>query len=145
MDTAQLALTNGDSAVQPVPPSSNAEQWLNAAGSAVQPAHVAPIHVAHSCPRCGLNLQPIVEVAFENSMWWSLPADISYDLFDAALRGDEARYTWHNRSYKIDFETMEQENTENGRRRSVRLLWLEASNVEANWRYISLKLEESNA
>ena len=128
MDSAQLALTNGDSAVQPVPPRSNAEQWLNAAGSAGQPA---PDHLI--CPRCGLNLQPIVEVAFENSMWWSLPADISYDLFDAALRGDEARYTWHNRSYKIDFETMEQENTENGRRRSVRLLWLEASNVEANW------------
>ena len=66
-------------------------------------------------------------------MWWSLPADISHDLFHAALRGDEARYTWDNRSYKIDFETMGQENTENGRRRSVRLLGLEASNVEARW------------
>ena len=66
-------------------------------------------------------------------MWCSLPADISRDLLQAELRGKEPRYTWHNRSYKIDFKTMEQENIENGRRRSIRLLWLEASNVEANW------------
>jgi hypothetical protein len=80
-----------------------------------------------------VDLQPIVEVAYDNSMWWSLPAEISYDLFHASRRGDEACYTWDSRSYKIDFERMEQENTQNGRRRSIRLLWVEPIDVEAEW------------
>jgi len=133
-----------------------AEEWLDATGSAVQPALAAAIDAAHSCPRCsqlstlvadvqraisvaescpncGVDLQPIVEVAYDNSMWWSLPAEISYDLFHASRRGDEACYTWDSRSYKIDFERMEQENTQNGRRRSIRLLWVEPIDVEAEW------------
>ena len=42
------------------------------------------------------------------------PLSQSNASFEAALRGDEARYTWDNRSYKIDFEKMEQENIQHG-------------------------------
>ena len=102
MESAQGAQTNGKS---------SAAQWLDA-DSAVPPVQV-----------------PIIEVAYDNGMWFSLPPEVS----SAVLYGQQSKYTWDKRSYKIDFDVMEQTNTANGRRRSVRIIWVDPSNVTPDW------------
>ena len=122
-----------DSAVDQYWAATERELDLPSSAATLHAAHAATLHAAGSFPHCGVIFQPIVEVAFPNNMWWSLPAETSKDVWEAHLRGEVALYTCEERSYKIDFETMEQENTENGRRRSIRLLWLQASDVKATY------------
>lgn len=133
MAAAQLALTDAATAVQPAPPSSNAELWREASATQWQQQQEVWSGLV-LCPHCGSDLQPIIEVAFHNQMWWPLPADTctSYNLFEAATRGAQAYYSFGERNYEIDFNKMEQVNTSNGRRRSVRLLWLARGNEEAD-------------
>ena len=93
---------------------------------------------------------PIIEVAFKNDMWWSIPAELSAQIYQKYLGGEDAGYTWDwgdSRSgswapegvktkinrYTIDFHTWEQVNIDNGRRRSVRLVFVYGGNAEANW------------
>ena len=86
-------------------------------------------------------LVPIIEVAFKNNMWWSMSAGMSVQIYQKYVNGKDAVYTWDwgasrpgsfapegelipiNR-YRIDFQTWEQVNIDNGRRRSVRLVFL---------------------
>ena len=93
---------------------------------------------------------PIFEVAFNNDMWWSMPADLSQELYDKYEDGQpvfywcdwtKSRYgsfeidgepTSINR-YQIDFNTWEQRNLDNDRRRSVRLVWVPADKVNPIW------------
>ena len=118
-----------NSAEQPVTGSSPATQPPNSAG---QPAI------------------PIFEVAYRNSMWWSIPASISTALYEKYTNNEDACYTWDwgdarsgawkpegeetsiNR-YVIDFNTWEQRNLDNDRRRSVRLVWVAAERVDPIW------------
>ena len=83
----------------------------------------------------------IIEVAFKKNMWWSMPAEMSVQIYQMHLNGKDVVYTleWGasrtgsfapagelssiNR-YMIDFQTWEQVNIDNGRRRSVRLVFL---------------------
>ena len=53
---------------------------------------------------------PIIEVAFNNGMWWSIPPEISQALYQKHLQGEDACYTWDKRCYVIDFDAMEQKN-----------------------------------
>ena len=96
-------------------------------GSAVQPASSAVQPTV-----------PIFEVAFKKGMWWSIPADMSQAIYEKYINDEDACYTWDwgssragswrpegeetsiNR-YIINFETWEQRNVDNDRRRSVRL------------------------
>ena len=93
---------------------------------------------------------PIFEVAFKKGMWWSIPAEISQQLYQKYMNNEDAVYTWDwgnsragswqpdeeatsiNR-YMIDFQTWEQRNLDNDRRRSVRLVWVAPEKVEPTW------------
>ena len=86
------------------------------------------------------NLVPIIEVDFRHGKWWSIPTDMSAQIYGLYKSGQNAVYTWDwgdsregtwrpddeitsiNR-YIIDFETMEQKNLDTDRKRSVRIVW----------------------
>ena len=94
---------------------------------------------------------PILEVAFPNDMWWSLPPFLSQTIYDAYARGNNAAYTWdwgnkRNGSYvdpegqstsinryTIDFDEMLQTNIDNNRKRSVRWVWVCEGDVTPSW------------
>ena len=94
---------------------------------------------------------PIFEVAYRNGMWWSIPAEMSQEIYLKYTNNEDVVYTWDwgdaragsfaladgeetsiNR-YKIDFQAWEQHNLDNDRRRSVRLVWVTAENVDPKW------------
>ena len=82
---------------------------------------------------------PIFEVAFQKGMWWSMPAELSQQIYEKYRNNEDVGYTWDwgesrvgsweldgdetsiNR-YGIHFETWEQRNIDNHRRRSVRFV-----------------------
>ena len=84
---------------------------------------------------------PIIEVAFSKGMWWSIPREMSAQLFAKFEAGQDAGYTWDwgdsrkgawkpdgedtsiNR-YMIDFVRKQQTNIDNGRMRTIRLIWI---------------------
>jgi len=93
---------------------------------------------------------PVIEVALKGGMWWSIPRETSQALYDKHLRGEDAAYTWDwgksragsyvqddqetsiNR-YEIDFNALEQRNIDNGRRRSIRIAWVDHVSVWPKW------------
>ena len=94
---------------------------------------------------------PIIEVAFNNDMWWSIPQVMSQGLWEKYLRGEEdIGYTWDwgerrtgsyvhdgqdtsiNR-YILDFDAREQRNLDNGRRRTIRVVWVNHADVAPRW------------
>ena len=93
---------------------------------------------------------PIFEVAFRGGTWWSIPSEMSQQIYDKYTNKENAVYTWDwgdaragswqpngeetsiNR-YMIDFEVWEQRNLDNDRRRSVRLVWVTAEMVDPKW------------
>ena len=115
-------------------------------GSAVQPASSAVQATI-----------PIFEVAFKNGMWWSIPADMSEAIYEKYINDEDACYTWDwggsrpgswrpegeetsiNR-YIINFETWEQRNLDNDRRRSVRLVWVAPEKVDPTWTWADPKI-----
>ena len=76
---------------------------------------------------------PIFEVAFDKSMWWSMPEDLSMQLYEKFKANENATYTWGHRDYELDFAAMEQRNIANDRRRSLRLIWLSREEVAPSW------------
>ena len=93
---------------------------------------------------------PIIEVSFGNGMWWSLPSEMSAQLYEKFTSGENAVYTWDwgdtregswrpndestsiNR-YIIDFKTMTQTNIDNKRKRSVRIVWTTTAATQPQW------------
>ena len=92
---------------------------------------------------------PIFEVAYRNGLWWSIPAEMSQEIYFKYTNNEDVVYTWDwgdaragsfaladgeetsvNR-YKIDFQAWEQHNLDNDRRRSVRRNGLGRSRSEA--------------
>ena len=92
---------------------------------------------------------PVVEVAFPNDMWWSMPEELSEQLVARRNEGQDAVYTWDwgrngrtgswspdgastsvNR-YAIDFQLMVQTNIDNGRQRSIRIIYVRREDVTA--------------
>ena len=96
-------------------------------------------------------LIPIVEVAFRNDTWWTIPEQMSKQLYEAYITGQDAGYTWDwgpgNRlgswkpdgedtsinRYVIDFRNMVQTNIDNQRKRSVRIVWLRRQDLSARF------------
>ena len=93
---------------------------------------------------------PIFEVAFKKGMWWSIPADMSQRMYENYKSNEDVGYTWDwgnsrygsfeidgeptsTNRYQIDFNTWEQRNLDNDRRRSVRLVWVPAERVDPIW------------
>ena len=95
--------------------------------------------------------KPIIEVAFKDNMWWSLPASLSQELYDKHCAGEEEIvYTWDWKGarsgawrpggevtsisrYLLDFERMVQRNIDNDRVRSFRIVWVPAEQIDAEW------------
>ena len=94
---------------------------------------------------------PVLEVAFNNGMWWSMPQFLSQKIHEVYVHGNNAVYTWDwgskrsgsyvdpegqnttiNR-YTIDFEEMLQTNIDNNRQRSVRWVWVLENDVTPSW------------
>ena len=90
---------------------------------------------------------PIVEVAFGHGKWWSIPQEMSAEIYDKYVNGQDAGYTWDwgeggragswkpdgdettiNR-YVIDFATGVQTNLDNQRKRSIRIIWVRPQDV----------------
>ena len=71
---------------------------------------------------------PIVEVAFRDGKWWSIPQETSAELYDKYVNGQDAGYTWDCGNsidrYVIDFSAGVQTNTDNQRKHSIRLTWV---------------------
>ena len=94
---------------------------------------------------------PILEVAFPNDMWWSIPQWLSEHIHAYFAKGENVGYTWdwgskrkgsyvdpegHSTSinrYTIDFNKMVQTNSDNGRQRSVRWVWVCENDVAPSW------------
>ena len=105
---------------------------------------------------------PILEVAFPNDMWWSLPPFLSQTIYDVYARGNNAAYTWdwgnkRNGSYvdpegqstsinryTIDFDEMLQTNSDNKRKRSVRWVWVCEGDVTPSWSGQMKRTQKSN-
>ena len=95
---------------------------------------------------------PVIEIAFRNDMWWSLPVNMSQQLYDRFQPNEtDIGYTWDwgntragswapdgqetsiNR-YLPDFETMQQRNLDNNKRESFRIAWMRPEPaVPARW------------
>ena len=93
---------------------------------------------------------PIFEVAYKNNMWWSLSEWTSRCLYEQYINEQNAGYIWDwenarwgswindgewttiNR-YIIDFQTWEQRNIDNQRRRSIRLIWVANDRLDPQW------------
>ena len=93
---------------------------------------------------------PIIEVAFSKGMWWSIPQEMSAQLFAKFEAGQDAVYTWDwgdsrkgswkpddeetsiNR-YMIDFVRKQQKNIDNGRMRTIRLIWIREEDATPQW------------
>ena len=93
---------------------------------------------------------PIIEVAFSKGMWWSIPQEMSAGLFEKFKAGQDAGYTWDwgdsrkgswqpdgedtsiNR-YMIDFVRKQQKNIDNGRMRTIRLIWILEEDATPQW------------
>ena len=86
------------------------------------------------------DMVPIIEVSFGRGMFWSLPQEMSKQVFEKYQSGGNAGYTWDwgdsregtwrpddeptsmNR-YVIGFDKMEQTNIGADRKRSIRIVW----------------------
>ena len=97
------------------------------------------------------NSIPILEVALNYDKWWSAPKELSRQLYEKYINGQDARYTWDwgpgGRSgswepngeetsisrYVIDFVNMVQTNIDNQRKRSVRIFWVGVQDVGARF------------
>ena len=90
---------------------------------------------------------PIIEVAFNHGLWWSIPQEVSGALYEKHINGQDAGYTWDwgadgragswmpegevtniNR-YVIDFTNGVQTNVDNQRKRSIRIIWVRPRDV----------------
>ena len=93
---------------------------------------------------------PIIEVAFKNGRRWSIPQQMSAELYAKFEAGQDAVYTWDwgdsrkeswkpddeetsiNR-YMIDFVRKQQKNIDNGRMRTIRLIWILEEDATPQW------------
>ena len=94
---------------------------------------------------------PIIEVAFTHDRWWSLPPNMSAELYACKVNNQEAGYTWdwgeggrigawspngeqtHLNRYTIDFINNVQTNIDNGRRRYIRIIWVRPQDLVAQF------------
>ena len=96
------------------------------------------------------NLVPILEVAFPDGKWWTVPQEISAFLYPFYASGQNAGYMWNwgaggragafapdgattsKSRYIIDWAAGVQTNMDTQRKRSVRFVWVRRQDVLAN-------------
>ena len=94
---------------------------------------------------------PIIEVAYTYDRWWSLPPAESAKLYAFKVNDKDGVYTWdwgedgrigswrpngeltHINRYRVDFINNVQTNIDNGRKRSIRIVWVRPEDVEAKF------------
>ena len=94
---------------------------------------------------------PIVEVAFACGKWWSIPQDISPQLYEQYVNNRDVCYTWDwgeggrpgswvpdgeltsINCYTIDFVNRVQTNLDSQSKRSIRVVWVRPQDVEARF------------
>ena len=94
---------------------------------------------------------PIVEVAFAHGKWWSIPQDMSAQLYEKYANDEDAGYTWDwgeggrpgylapngeltsINCYTIDFVNRVQTNLDSQSKRSIRVVWVRPQDVEARF------------
>ena len=93
---------------------------------------------------------PIIEVAFKKDMWWSIPQEESAEIYQQFLKGKDAGYIWDWRDsrsgswapngetttinrYVVDLHAKQQRNIDNGSLRSVRVVWMDRSDLCPAW------------
>ena len=82
---------------------------------------------------------PILEVAFKNGMWWSMPDWASGEIYKKYKLNEDVEFVWPRedgpgaRNYRIDFAQMLQSTTDNNPKRSVRWIWLGEDKVAPAW------------
>ena len=95
------------------------------------------------------NVVPIVEVAFKDNMWWSIPFDISQAIVGYMQGGSQGAswvYDWGENGrpgtyyengmptrfsrYIIDFDTMTQTNSDTHNKRKVRIVYMRREDAE---------------
>ena len=86
---------------------------------------------------------PIIQVAFKNEMWWSIPPDVSAYLFALFAAGQDAVFTWPSwnwgasykkkHRYMIYFDRKLQKNLDNGRLRTIRVIWIDKEDATPEW------------
>ena len=87
---------------------------------------------------------PIIQVAFKNEMWWSIPPDVSAAMFALFAAGQDAVFTWswgESRlgsevpmdRYMIYFDRKLQKNLDNGRLRTIRVIWIDKEDATPEW------------
>ena len=93
---------------------------------------------------------PIIEVAFGKGMRWSIPQDMFAELDAKFEAGQDAVYIWDwgdsrkgswqpddqetsINPYMIDFVHMQQRNIDNGRMRTIRLIWILEEDATPQW------------
>ena len=104
----------------------------------------------HSETIIGATRIPIFEVAFGGGKWWSIPQEMYKELYANFEAGQDAGYTWDwgdsrqgswkpdgenttiNR-YTIDFVHKQQTNIDNGRVRTIRLIWILEEDATPQW------------
>ena len=89
---------------------------------------------------------PIVQVAFGNGKWWSIPREMSRQIYEKYINGEDAVYTWdwgegHAGSwmpngekttidrYKVDFVNRVQTNIDDHTKRSIGIAWVRPQDV----------------
>jgi hypothetical protein len=122
---------------------------MMASTGAQQQQHGAPEHLGIGATEH--MLVPLVEIAFGHGTWWSIPQEMSAQLSEKYVNGQDAGYTWDwgeggrsgswtpdgeqtsiNR-YVIDFVNLVQRNLDNQRKRSIRVIWVRPQDVEARF------------
>jgi hypothetical protein len=96
------------------------------------------------------NSVPIIQVARGHGMWWSVPAEMSKQLYESYANNEDAVYTWDwgdtrqgawkpddeetsISRYIVDFVSCEQRNIDTDRKRSIRLVWVRPQDVNPTW------------
>ena len=138
-----MAVEDGSGATQPAAEEvgEHASENLTARGGLHPPNGVDLTALA------GLTV-PIIEVAYKNGKWWSIPQDVSAQMYALHTQGQDAVYAWdwgedgrvgswkhegENTSinrYKIDFVSGIQTNLDNERKRSIRVAWVRRQDIE---------------
>jgi hypothetical protein len=92
---------------------------------------------------------PIIEVAFKNGMWWQMPLELSQSIMNEHMTtnnsivafiwewGDTRRGSWQGpegegstiNRYTLDFDSWEQTNSDNQRKRSFRVAWVSSAHI----------------
>ena len=136
--------------------SSEAQGTMQCTSAALADSGEQPVHTEVNSAEQPASI-PIIEVAFKNGMWWSLPDWMSRDLYEKFEQRLDAGYIWDWRepmtgswvnegeetsinrmriqpaTNMIDFIAKQQKNIDTCGLRTIRVAWVSPADVEPRW------------